>query len=52
MERGVKDSDRVLVICTDSYVRKANDREGGRWLRTADCNCTLLTKYGTDKFTP
>ena len=29
MEHGIRDFDRVLVICTDSYVKKANDREGG-----------------------
>ena len=29
MEHGIRASDRVLVICTDSYVTKANDGEDG-----------------------
>lgn len=29
MESGLKNSDRVLVICTDTYVSKANAGEGG-----------------------
>ena len=29
MERGISDSDWILVICTDSYIHKANAGEGG-----------------------
>jgi hypothetical protein len=29
MERGLSSSDRVLVICTPEYVRKANEGKGG-----------------------
>ena len=29
MERGVRDVDRVLMICTEKYTSKANDGEGG-----------------------
>ena len=29
IEHGIRDSDRVLVICTDQYIRKANAGEGG-----------------------
>lgn len=29
MERGIRDTDRVLMICTDEYVRRANDGSGG-----------------------
>ena len=27
-----EESDRVLVICTDNYLRKANAGEGGSWI--------------------
>ena len=40
MEDGIKSSDKVLAICTDSYVQKANDGSGGvgyeRLILTAD----------------
>lgn len=29
MERGVRESDKVLLVCTARYVAKANDRDGG-----------------------
>ena len=52
MERGVKESDRVLVICTDSYVRKANDREGGVGYEQLIVTAQLARDLGTDKFIP
>lgn len=29
MERGVRESDKVILICTDGYVQKSNARTGG-----------------------
>src|SRR5688572_20345593 len=29
MEKSVREADRVLMICTDIYVRKSDDRQGG-----------------------
>lgn len=29
MEHGIRDTDRVLVICTDTYIQKANNGAGG-----------------------
>jgi TIR domain len=29
MEKGIRDTDRVLVICTDAYIQKANSGSGG-----------------------
>lgn len=29
MESGLSDSDRVIVVCTDEYVRKANAMQSG-----------------------
>ena len=53
MEHGIKNSDRVLVICTDSYVRKANIGEVG----IGDDESMIVTKklvedLGTNKFIP
>ena len=52
MERGVKDSDRVLVICTESYVRKANDREGGVGYEQLIVTAQVAQNIRTDKFIP
>ena len=53
MERGIRDSDRVLVICTDSYVRKANTGEVG----IGDDESMIVTRrivedLGINKFIP
>ena len=53
MEHGIKNSDRVLVICTDSYVRKANTGEVG----IADDESMIVTRrivedLGTNRFIP
>ena len=45
MEVGVRDCDRVLVICTDNYVRKANNRGRRRWIRDRNCNRTACSKF-------
>ena len=50
MERGIKDSDRVLVICTDSYVRKANAGEGGVGYEPMIVTRKLVEDVGTNKF--
>ena len=52
MERGIIDSDRVLVICTDSYVTKANTGEGGVGYERMIVNAQLIQDLGTDKFIP
>ena len=50
MERGIRDSDRVLVICTDSYVRKANAGEGGVGYEPMIVTRKLVEDVGTNKF--
>ena len=50
MERGVKDSDRVLIICTDSYVRKANAGEGSVGYEPMIVTRKLVEDVGTNKF--
>ena len=52
MEHGIKDSDRVLVICTDKYVSKANANEGGVGYERMIVNAELVQNLGTDKFIP
>ena len=52
MERGIMDSDRVLVICTDSYVSKANAGEGGVGYERMIVTAQLVQDLGTNKFIP
>ncbi len=52
MESGLRDSDRVLVVCTDTYVRKANDREGGVGYEVQIVTAQLIENLGIDKFIP
>ena len=52
MERGIRDSDRVLAICTDSYVRKANAGEGGVGYEPMIVTRKLVEDVGTNKFIP
>ena len=52
MERGIIDSDRVLVVCTDQYVRKANAGEGGVGYERMIVTAQLVQDLGTNKFIP
>lgn len=52
MERGIIDSDRVLVVCTDQYVRKANAAEGSVGYERMIVTAQLVQDLGTDKFIP
>ena len=52
MEKGVRDSDRVLVICTDAYVRKADAGEGGVGYERMIITAQLVRDVGTAKFIP
>ncbi len=52
MERGIVDADRVLVICTDKYVSKANAAEGGVGYERMIVTAELVQNLGTDKFIP
>ena len=52
MEHGIRDFDRVLVICTNNYVRKANDREGGVGYEVQIVTTELVANLGIDKFIP
>ena len=52
MEKGVTNFDRVLVICTDDYVTKANARERGAGYEGYIITTELVQDLGTDKFIP
>ena len=52
MERGIIDSDRVLVVCTDQYVRKVNAAEGGVGYERMIVTAQLVQDLGTNKFIP
>ncbi len=52
MESGVRDSDRVLVICTDSYVRKANSGEDGVGYEPTIVTKGIVENIGINKFIP
>ena len=52
MECGLRDSDRVLVICTDTYMSKANAGEGGVGYERMIVTAHLIRNLGTNKFIP
>jgi len=52
MERGVSDSDRVLMICTEPYVRKVDDGKGGAGYEAMIVTAELVRDQGLNKFIP
>ena len=52
VESGIRDADRVLVICTDSYVRKANAGEDGVGYEPMIVTRKFVEDLGTNKFIP
>lgn len=52
MSRSVRESDRVLMICTESYVRKAQQRQGGVGYEQMLVTAQMLREVGTAKFIP
>lgn len=52
MEVGVRESDRVLVICTPKYVMKANEGTGGVGYERLIVTGHLVRDLGTTKFIP
>lgn len=52
MEREVRESQKVLVVCTDSYVAKAAARIGGAGYESALVTAELVANQGTAKFIP
>lgn len=52
MEMAVGESDRVLMICTESYVRKADEGKGGVGYEAMIVTGELVKDLGTNKFIP
>jgi hypothetical protein len=52
MERAVKQADRVLMVCNEPYVRKANDGKGGVGYEAMIVTGELVKDLGTRKFVP
>jgi len=52
MERGLCSSDRVLLVCTEKYVRKADAGEGGVGYERNIVTPELAKSIDTDRFVP
>jgi hypothetical protein len=52
METSVTESDRVLMICTETYVRKADEGKGGVGYEAMIVTGELVRDLGTSKFIP
>lgn len=52
MEKGLMETDRVLVVCTDKYIEKANNRIGGVGYEGAILTGELMISQDTQKFIP
>ncbi len=52
MAQSVRDSDRVLLICTENYVRKARERAGGVGYEQMLLTPQIMREVSTTKFVP
>ncbi len=52
MENSVKVADRVLMICSEPYVKKANEGKGGVGYEAIIVTGELIRDLGTSKFIP
>jgi hypothetical protein len=52
MERSVRESDRVLMVCTEKYVRKVDDGKGGAGYEAMIVSAELIADQGMNKFIP
>ena len=52
MEAGITSADRVLVICTPTYVAKADSGQGGVGYEKMIVTAELVADLGTNKFIP
>ncbi len=52
MERAVTEADRVLMICTEPYVRKVDDGQGGAGYEAMIVTGELIKNLGSSKFIP
>lgn len=52
MEQSVTDSDRVLVICTEQYKQRFDDRKGGAGYEGHIISAEIVCQVGKNKFIP
>jgi hypothetical protein len=52
MARSVRECDRVLMICTETYVAKAQQRQGGVGYEQMLVTAQMMREVGTRKFIP
>lgn len=52
MEHSVKESDKVLMVCTEKYVRKVDDGKGGAGYEAMIVSAELIADQGKNKFIP
>ncbi len=52
MARSVRESDRVLMICTENYVQKAQQRQGGVGYEQMLVTAQMMKDVGSAKFVP
>ena len=52
MERGVREADRVLLVCSEAYVQKANEMSGGVGYEKLVITGELARDLSTTKFVP
>ena len=52
MQKGISDADRVLMICTDRYVEKAEDGKDGVGFERSIVSVEIVQSIDTNKFIP
>lgn len=52
MTNGVRESDRVLLICTEQYVNRGQARQGGVGYEQMLVSSQIMRNVGTNKFVP
>jgi len=52
MEQGLKQADRVVVVCSKNYVERANSGQGGVGYEKMIVTAELIDNLGTKKFIP
>lgn len=52
MEKGIRDSDRVVVVCSENYVRKTEAGQGGAGYERLIVTAEVVSTISTKKFIP
>lgn len=52
MEQGIRDADKVLILCDKKYTEKANNRTGGVGTETMIITPEVYAKHSQTKFVP